>query len=139
MDDMVALTMSTAEDIAKVGQLLLNRGSYGDLEFFSPGTFEQLLPLSLRELYGIDTDEARGIGLEWWLRQLHPDAGKNGIPADKTILSRNVIGHGAGSGAVFGIDLDNELVIVQTRDWPAKDYEKYLSQFLMAIMDGLAK
>ena len=137
MDDMGALTMSTAEDMAKVGQLLLNKGSYGDLEFFSPETFEQLLPLSLRELYGIDTDEVRGIGLEWWLQQLHPDAGKGGIPTDKTILSRRVVGHGAGSGAVFGVDLENELVIVQAREWPAKDYEKYLSQFLMAIAEGL--
>ncbi len=139
MDDMGGLTLSTVEDMAKVGQLLLNRGSYGDLEFFSPETFEKLLPLSLRELYGIDTDEHRGIGLEWWLQQLHPDAGKGDIPADKTILSRRVAGHGAGSGAVFGVDLDNDLVIVQTREWPAKDYEKYLSQFLMTIVDGLAE
>jgi len=137
IDDMGAHTMSTAEDMARAAQLMLNRGSYGDLEFFSPETFEMLLPLSLRELYGIDTEEHRGIGLEWWLQQLHPDAGKGDIPADKTILSRRVSGHGAGSGAVFGVDLDNELVIVQTREWGGKDYEKYLSQFLMAIAEGL--
>lgn len=137
MDDMGAHTMSTAEDMARVAQLMLNKGSYGDLEFFSPEIFEQLLPLSLRELYGIDTDEHRGIGLEWWLQQLHPDADRGDVSADKTILSRRVVGHGAGSGAVFGVDLDNELVIVQVREWPAKDYEKYLSQFLMAIAEGL--
>jgi CubicO group peptidase (beta-lactamase class C family) len=137
MDDMGAHTMSTAEDMAKVAQLMLNKGSYGDFKFFSPETFEQLLPLSLRELYGIDTDEHRGIGLEWWLQQLHPDAGKGDVPADKTILSRHVAGHGAGSGAVFGVDLENELVIVQTREKGWKDYEKYLSQFLMAIAEGL--
>jgi len=137
MDDMCGVSMSTTEDIAKVGQLLLNKGSYGNLDFFSPETFNKLLPESLSELYGIDTDESRGVGLEWWLRQLHPDAGKNGIPADKTILSRRVIGHGAGSGGVFGVDLENDLIIIQTREWPAKDYEQYLSQFLISIADGL--
>jgi hypothetical protein len=57
---------STPMDIAKFGQMLLNRGSYGDKRFMSPQTFEQMLPQRLTKLLGPDTNIEWGIGLIWF-------------------------------------------------------------------------
>ncbi|MHC4478200.1 MAG: penicillin-binding transpeptidase domain-containing protein [Planctomycetota bacterium] len=146
MDDMAGMTTSSVEDIARIGQLLLNKGSYGNLEFFSPQTFEKLLPQPLNKFYpDIDLNSVfpndrkeYSIGL-YWMRQPHPEAGKNGVPADKTILSKNVIGHGAGSGAILRVDLDNDLVIAQIRNQTGKAYNKYRTQLFKAVEDGLTK
>jgi hypothetical protein len=125
----------TAYDFAVIGQLLLNEGSYGDLKFFSPATFDKLLPKHLKQFYP-DINVVWGIGLTW-MRQGHPDAGKNGLPKDKTILSKNIIGHGSATSAILRVDLDNDLVIAQTRRRGSKAYDKYLAKFLMAIENGL--
>jgi hypothetical protein len=71
------------------------------------------------------------------MRQSHPQAGQNGFPEDHTILSKNVIGHGSATAAILRVDLDNDLVICQTRRRAGKSYYKYLEKFLMAIEDGL--
>jgi poly(3-hydroxybutyrate) depolymerase/CubicO group peptidase (beta-lactamase class C family) len=126
---------TTAGDLAVLGQLLLNQGSYGDLRFFSPQTFAQLLPTQLSRFYpGIDIEW--GIGLTW-MRQAHPDAGTQGLPEDATILGKHVIGHGSATSSVLRIDLDNDLVIAQTRRIDGKSYNKYLTELLMAIEAGL--
>ncbi len=128
---------STAWDLAVIGQLLLNRGSYNDLQYFSEDTFEKLLPQPLDKYYpGIDVEW--GIGLTW-MRQSHPESGINGQPKDKTILSKNVIGHGSATSAILRVDLDNGLVISQTRRQGGKAYEKYLEKLLLTIEQGLKK
>jgi len=134
-EDLGFSCFSTAVDFAKLGQLLLNRGAYGDLTFFSAETFEQLLPQPLTRYYpGLDKEW--GIGITW-MRQPHPDAGKNGVPSDATILSRNTIGHGSATAAILRVDLDNELVISQTRRRAGTDYDKHLLKFLIALEEGL--
>jgi len=134
-EDLGFSCFSTAGDFAKFGQLLLNKGSYGELEFFSPQTFEKILPKLLSEYYP-DIDKEWGIGITW-MRQAHPEAGKNGIPKDATVLSRNVIGHGSATSAILRVDLENDLVIAQSRRRGGKAYDEYLAKFLMAIEDGL--
>jgi len=134
-EDLGFSCFSTAGDFAKFGQLLLNKGSYGELEFFSPQTFEKILPKPLNEYY-TDINKDWGIGLTW-MRQKHPNAGKNDIPKDATVLSRNVIGHGSATSAILRVDLDNDLVIAQSRRRGGKAYGKYLAKFLMAIEEGL--
>jgi len=130
-----APVLSTAADFAKIGQLLLNHGAYGEFTFFSPRTFESLLPQPLNRFYpAINKDW--GIGITW-MRQKHPEAGMNGIPSDATVLSRNVIGHGSATSAILRVDLDNELVITQSRRRGGKDYDKHLTKFLIAIETGL--
>jgi len=128
---------STAGDFGKFGQLLLNGGSYGDREFFSPEVFEKMLPEPLSKYYP-------EIGTEWgigitWMRQSHPDAGKNGVPLDKTILSKNVIGHGSATSAILRVDLDNDLVIAQTRRRGGRAYDKHLTELLMTIEECLIR
>jgi CubicO group peptidase (beta-lactamase class C family) len=134
-EDLGFSCFSTAGDFARFGQLLLNKGSYGELRFFSPQTFDKLLPRPLNIYYpGIDKEW--GIGITR-MRQKHPDAGKNGVPEDATVLSKNVIGHGSATSAILRVDLDNDLVITQSRRRGGKAYGKYLAQFLLAIEEGL--
>ena len=97
-EDLGFSCFSTAGDFARFGQLLLNQGSYGTLTFFSPATFEKLLPRPLGQYYP-PIDKEWGIGLTW-MRQTHPEAGRNGVPKDATLLSRNVIGHGSATSAM---------------------------------------
>jgi CubicO group peptidase (beta-lactamase class C family) len=119
----------TAEDLARIGQLILNRGSYGDLDFFSPATFEKMLPRKASEVCPelAVTDWEYGWGLSW---ERDTDAGK-------TILSQNTVGHGAFCSTVFRVDLENDLVIAIPRAGPGKENSKYLTRFLHAARDSL--
>lgn len=112
-------TQSTALDMARIGQMLLNRGAYGDKRFFSDETFEAMLPRSLAPLLGRETKEERGIGLVW---HRHPG------------LSQRTITHGAASNAVLLIDLENQLIISMTRNRAGRNYDKYHPQFLDTII-----
>ncbi|MBN1996072.1 beta-lactamase family protein [candidate division KSB1 bacterium] len=134
-EDLGFSCFSNAGEFAVFGQLLLNRGSYGDLYFFSPQTFEKLLPQPLDSYYP-NIHQDWGIGLTW-MRQTHPDAGKDGLAEDRTILSKNVIGHGSATSAILRVDLDNNLVICQTRRRAGKSYDQYLEKFLKTIADGI--
>ena len=134
-EDLGFSCFSTAGEFARLGQLLLNRGSYGETTFFSPETFAQLLPKPLSRFYP-DIDKEWGIGITW-MRQVHPDAGTGNVPKDATVLSRNVIGHGSATSAILRVDLDNDLVIAQSRRRGGKEYGKHLARFLQAIDDGL--
>ncbi len=64
-------------------------------------------------------------------------AGKGETPADKTLLSRNSIGHGAASSAILRVDLDHEVVIAQVRNTAGPKYQEYFIRFLKAIEDGI--
>lgn len=135
-EDLGWSTHSTAGDFGVLGQMLLNKGSYGELEFFSAETFERMLPVKLEKYYPEVKGTEWGIGITW-MRQGHPDAGKGDVPKDATILSRNVIGHGSATSAILRVDLDNDLVITQSRRRGGKKYDKYLTKFLTAIDEGL--
>jgi CubicO group peptidase (beta-lactamase class C family) len=125
----------TAENLGIMAQMLLNKGSYGNLRFFGPETFEKMTPKQLKKYYP-DLDVEWGIGLTW-MRQGHPDAGKQGQPKDKTVLSKNVVGHGSATSSILRVDLDNDLVITQSRRRGGKAYNKYLTKVLTALEAGL--
>ena len=135
-EDLGFSCFSTAADFAKLGQMLLNRGAYGETSFFSPRDFDQLLPQPLSRFYPAITNKDWGIGLTW-MRQRHPSAGTNGVPKEATILSRNVVGHGSATSAILRVDLDHDLVITQSRRRAGNDYEKHLAKLLQAIEAGL--
>jgi CubicO group peptidase (beta-lactamase class C family)/acetyl esterase/lipase len=135
-EDLGFSCFSTAADFAKLGQMLLNRGAYGELMFFTPQTFEQCLPQPLNRYYPAIQNTDWGIGLTW-MRQQHPEAGKNAKAEDTPLLGRNIIGHGSATSAIFRVDLDHEVVIAQTRRRAGADYDQYLTKLLLAIQDGL--
>ena len=110
-------------DIAKVGQMMLNRGAYGNLRFYRDDTFAKMLPQPMTKTLGRDDRSSCGIGL--WPY--------DGLPG----LSASTFGHGAASSATFLVDPVNDLVIVMTRNDAGKNFSKYHPQFLQAIVDGL--
>jgi CubicO group peptidase (beta-lactamase class C family) len=109
-------------DMAKFGQMLLNKGAYGKHRFFSEETFSQMLPHKLwRELGEPETaTDVRVFGI-----------GLDGQP--------NKFGHGAASAATFSVDMDRELVVVMTRNRQGKNQDKYNGKFWDAINAGIEK
>lgn len=92
-------------DLAKFGQMLLNKGTYNGYKLFSQQTFEKMLPMKLmvgdRE-WGIGTSRMSGNG-----------------------LSESAYGHGAASGTTFIIDPENDLIIISARNKPGKSHDEY--------------
>jgi CubicO group peptidase (beta-lactamase class C family) len=118
-----AMTWSHARDLARVGQMLANRGAYGDLRFFNEATFEQMLPQKLEKLLGPDTDTTWGVGLTWFRG--------NG-------LSQRTIGHGSASSCTMRVDLEKDLVITMTRLTAGKNFGRYHPEFIAAVTSGVA-
>lgn len=129
-----------AIDLARLGQLLLNEGSYGQYEFFNRHTFEAILPKPYADFFpgNFQNSADYGLGL-YWKGEPHPLAGKGSLPGDATILSSRTLGHGAYSGTVFRVDLENEIVLAVGRFNSGKNHEKYVQELLMKIIDALPK
>lgn len=112
--------MSVPLDMAKFGQLLLNKGVYGDLQFLRPETFAAMLPQKLTITLGPDATKSFGIGLDG-----QPESGK--------------FGHGAASAATFSVDANDDLVVIMTRNKIGKNYDKYNGKFWQAIQEGMVR
>ena len=97
-------------DLAKFGQLLLNKGTYNGYKLFSQQTFEKMLPKKLMigdRSWGIGTSTVEGNG-----------------------LSDKAFGHGAASGTVFIIDPKNDLIIISARNNPGKSHDEFESALI---------
>lgn len=115
-------TASVPLDIARAAQMLLNRGAYGSLRFFSEETFEQMLPRRLEATLGPDTTEEYGIGTSYF-------RGEG--------LGEGTFGHGAASSSTLRIDPEHELVIVMARNDAGENFNEFHPRFLNAIAAGL--
>ena len=104
---------SVPADIARIAQMLLNRGAYGDLRFFSEETFAQMLPA--KQVLSNGQEIEWGIGVTWF--------GKEG-------LGESTFGHGAASAATLRIDPENELIVVMTRNSAGTRFSDFHPQFL---------
>jgi len=130
-------SMATALDAAKLGQLLLNQGSYGNTRFFSRETFQKMLPVRMRTYWPqSEFDIPWGMGLTYF-GESDPQAGKDGVPANKTLLSNKTFCHGAASGAVLRVDPENEVVVTVVRTKEGPNYKPNLYKFLKAVDEGL--
>ncbi|MEC9094408.1 MAG: serine hydrolase domain-containing protein, partial [Planctomycetota bacterium] len=118
-----AMTWSNAKDLAIIGQMLANQGSYGNRRFFSPETFKQMLPRKLTPLLGEKTGVYWGIGLTWFRE-----------PG----FSKTTIGHGSASSCTLRVDLENDLVVTMTRATAGRNFGKYHPQFIKIITDCIA-
>jgi len=109
---------TTAYDLAILAQMILNKGTYDGKRYFSETTYEQILPKNLKSYYPElvftnpwDEGRPRGIGTtmqEWEISD--EETGEK-----RHLLSKNVIGHGSATSSVFRIDLDNNIIITQSR------------------------
>jgi len=120
---------STAYDMAVVGQMLLNQGSYGDLHFFSEKTYEALLPVDLETFFPNIKGRNWGIGItpsNRWIKD--EDTGEK-----RNILSDHVVGHGSATSSILNVDLENKIVITQSRMDGGKLYHEYLNKAYLLI------
>lgn len=121
----------TALELGTLAQLIANRGSYGELKFISPRTFDRLLPevLNVPDRGGVVD---AGIGLHW-IRRLKTGAPPNSNKVENQLFSIHTIGHGSLSGCVFMIDLDQQLVITQVRRRTGPRYAAWSAKFFQTI------
>jgi len=122
--DASAHTFSIPMDMAILGQMLLNKGAYGDKRFFTEAAYEQMLPKPLQNYTSIKNDIEWGIGT-MWMR-----------PAG---LSKNTFGHGAASSALFAVDPENQLVLCTTRNTGGPLFHEYQPKFLDVIAKGISR
>jgi len=115
---------STPLDMARICQMLLQKGAYGDMRFFSESTFEQMLPQPVGDVLDAPYwgEQGYGIGTTY-----QTDYG----------LGEGTFAHGAGSGAFVCIDPENDLVVLMTRNDRGRNYFNYNKGFFKIIVDGL--
>jgi CubicO group peptidase (beta-lactamase class C family) len=79
-----------------------------------------------------------GMGLTYF-NERDPRAGKDGVPENKTLLSKKTFCHGAASGAVLRVDPENEVVVtlVRTKNSEGDAYKVNLAKFLLAVDEGI--
>ncbi|MFG0249111.1 MAG: serine hydrolase [Phycisphaeraceae bacterium JB051] len=111
-------TQSTAMDMAKIGQMLLNGGSYGPYRFMSKETRDAMLPIDMATLTGGRSTNQYGIGTSWY-------TGDG--------LSDRCFAHGAASSATLRIDLKHNLVISMTRNTAGKNFGNYHPKFIQTV------
>lgn len=132
IDDASAGAHFSALDLAKLAQWLVNRGSYGDLQFVSEQTFQQLLPEDLSRRYPGVTREVEGIGMHW-MYDRKPGANAGSTAPGDLILSPRTLGHGSLSSCILRADLDNQLVVVQIRRQAGPRFAEWQTRFLQTV------
>lgn len=120
---------STAYDMAVVGQMLLNKGTYGDLLFFSDKTYEALLPVELEDYFPEIKNKTWGIGITPSNRWLNDEE----TGTKRNILSDHIIGHGSATSSILNVDLENNIVITQSRMDAGAQYHEYLNRAYLII------
>lgn len=118
----------TAFELAVLGQILANGGRYGGYEFFSPETFDSMLPTPYDDVENSDPDNKNhfyGLGIRW-VREHKDDDGK-------ALFSQRTVGHGSFSHSVFLVDLERKLVVTQIRDRSTDADATWYPQFLEAV------
>mgnify|MGYP001817927890 CR=1 FL=1 len=120
---------STAYDMAIVGQMLLNKGSYGVHRFFSEETYEALLPVELEDYFPEVKNLRWGIGITPIKRYLKDEE----TGEKRNILSDHIVGHGSATSSILNVDLENGIVISQSRMNAGKQYHEYLNKAYLII------
>lgn len=125
---------ATSWDIAKVGQMIANKGRYGDITFMKEETWKGFLPTRVAEHITSLTDK----GLEWGYAisyMMDPDGPRSG-----GVLGPNVVGHGSASSSILRVDLDSGLVVVMGRYGVGNEaaYNEGKVKLMKALKEGLA-
>ena len=123
----------TAMELAILAQWVANRGSYGDHEFISPATFDQLLPQPINVAdRGYAEDE--GMGMHW-IRHRRAYAPPGSKRPEDLLFSPGTLGHGSFSGCVFVVDPEQQLVITQVRRHGGLRHAEWSARFFRMIAD----
>ncbi len=114
---------STSIDLARMSQMLLNRGAYGKWRYFSEEAALAMRPQPMKLVLPGESDDSSRM------------AGIGTSPQHSDALSKSTFGHGAASGAVLRIDPDNNLIIVMARDRHGLNYDVYCKEFLQTVAE----
>ena len=106
---------STAKDFAIFGQMLLNRGSYGNLRFYSESTFEQMVP-----------NRERG-----------PRSGIGFMAMESAPLGKGTFGHDSAHSGTFRVAPAYDLVISVTSIGVRKTFNSCYPQLFETIVSGI--
>lgn len=120
-------TRTTAEDLAHLGQMLLNEGRYGDRVFFSPQTLHAIQPVRLADHFPrlADTQREYGLGNTW--------ASPAAFELDKPPFSERTLTHGSATASVLLIDYENDMIIAMARPDVGDQYSEHYRPVLEAI------
>ncbi|MCE5326083.1 MAG: serine hydrolase [Planctomycetaceae bacterium] len=122
MPDGGGSAFSTADDLVRIGQMLLNKGAYGRMRFMSERTFEQLLPVRLTKVLGPDAGQVYGLGTMWF---------------DYEGWGKGAFAHGAKSETVLRVVPEHDLVVAIARSRRGTNFETYYPRFIQAVLSGI--
>jgi len=119
--------VSTAMDLAKVGQMMLNGGAYGDKRYLKPETIKKMQPIPGHDRWDPPGKEIRwGIGIK---------------QVDSIALSDQAYGHSGASGTALVLDPKYDLVLAMTRfeEGPMsyKEFLKRKDRLFKAVVDSI--
>jgi CubicO group peptidase (beta-lactamase class C family) len=106
----------SAENLARMGVLLDNRGKYGNWELFSEEAYQVILPTPLTP-YFPKIDKTYGIGLQSYDGRLRAGS----------------YGHMGGCGTQLIVDPEKHLVFAMVRNGQGEDYEKHLTDVMTVL------
>ncbi|MFI3295871.1 MAG: hypothetical protein R3Y19_07615, partial [Rikenellaceae bacterium] len=115
---------SNAYDLAKVAQMMLNKGSYNGVQLFSKQTYKEIMPKVIADYFpnGNTEDMIWGVGVKDLSVEGHP----------------NYHGHGSATCSMLNFDIDNDIIITMSRLYPGNTYGDY-KQPLFDIIDKYLK
>lgn len=125
------------QDLAKVGQMLLNEGSLDGIRYFDRNVYAQMLPKP-EDFQGIGLMRVGGAQMadkptaqlrDEWLRDVNVQNNELGFG--------KLLGHGASSGTSFAIDPDNKVVIIMTRNNFGSNYATNNKMFMKTIGENI--
>jgi CubicO group peptidase (beta-lactamase class C family) len=120
---------STAHDLAKVAQMVLNKGTYGSLQFFTEETYEKLLPIDLSQFYP-DLKQKWGIGMtvmDWKVKDKNTNE-------EHFLVSDGIIGHGSATSSILWIIPKEDMIITQSRRRGNRNFGKNY-QIMMKVVE----
>ena len=112
----------SAEDFARIGVLLHNKGRYGKQEFFSEKTYESILPTSLKP-YFPKISTVYGIGFKNAAGRLGP----------------GTYGHGGGCGTQIIVNPGKRLVFAMVRDAPGEEYKARMADIMAHLRSWIGE
>jgi CubicO group peptidase (beta-lactamase class C family) len=135
--DMAYGARLTARELAVLGQVLANKGSYGPMQLMSEATYAKLLPVKLSQYWP-------AISVEWGIGLTHMPDRRDGAPAAATDASAynlgpRTIGHGSATSCILRVDPDQDLVIAMIRRTAGSDYDKHAKAVFAAVHDAIVR
>lgn len=114
---------STANDVAKIMQMYLQKGYYGGKNFFKPSTIDRF-----NTCYFCPEDNRRGVGFD------KPQLGKSGPTCG--CVSMTSFGHSGFTGTYTWADPEQELVYVflSNRTYPTMENRKLITEGVRTII-----